>query len=666
MKPQLLFLCALPLAAELPVREVILFKHGVGYFGRAGNVKPGETVRLDLEAAQMDDVLKSLVLRDGGGAGVSALRYDSSEPLEGKLGKFSFALGNQQPLASLLDQLKGARLELEMPGGARLSGVIVSARLIAATQEQPAFEQVTLLLDSGDLRTLSLSAALAARLADPSLQAQLKDYLSALGGARSQEKRSVYLDFSGAQPRSVEAGYMIPMPVWKSSYRLILTGDTAATLEGWAIVDNTTNEDWDNVRLAVVSGRPISFISRLYEPRYRERQESELPDDAAAAPILHQSAIMSVRANRAMAKAAPPPPPPPAAARLEASAGFAPAERMEVLADRPSTVANVAYGREAGDLFEYRFDKPVVVRKNQSAMLPFLQQKVEARKLLIYADTGSIHPTSAAEIVNGTGKTLDGGPVTVYDAGSYAGEALFETFKAGDKRLISYAVDLGTRLTTNYDSRQDLVREVIFRRGAILTRSALAETRTYTIKNIDAKAKTLLIEHRQRPGFKLLSPKPVETTANFYRFEVKLTPNSEAKLAIMEERLLENTIAVASLTPDLVALWSRNKALSEDGRQRLDAILAKKREVAENDASIRRTEVEINELNQDQSRLRENLNALNRVTGQQEQVQRYAKQLADQEAQMAALRDRLSAARKRKGVLESEQAALIEALAPAP
>ncbi|MDX2152042.1 MAG: hypothetical protein SFV54_14990 [Bryobacteraceae bacterium] len=662
MKATTLLFCALSLcAADFPVREVVLFKHGVGFFGRAGTVKPGQTVRLDFDAAQMDDVLKSLILRDSGGAGVAGLRYDSSEPLAAKLAKFPFALNNQQPLATLIDQFKGARIELELPAGARLSGSILAARFAPATQDQPAQEYVTLLLDSGDLKTASLTAALSVRLSDPALQSQLKDYLSALGAARSQEKRSVYLDFAGAQPRSVEAAYMIPMPVWKSSYRLVLAQETAATLEGWAIIDNTTSEDWDNVRLAVVSGRPISFISRLYEPRYRQRAEGDLPEDQAAAPVLHQSAVMSVRA------AAAPPPPPAAMARglrEEKAAGLADALEMRV--DRPSSIQTAAYGREAGDLFEYRFDKPVVVRKNESAMLPFLQQKLEARKLLIYADTGSLHPTAAAEITNASGKTLDGGPVTVYDGGSYAGEALFETFKSGDKRLISYAVDLGTRVTTNYDSTQDVVREVLFRRGVILARSAVAETRTYTIKNIDAKAKTLLVEHRQRPGYKLLSPKPVETTANFYRFEVKLAPTSEAKLAISEERILENSIAVSNLTPDLVAQWTRNKALSEDARKRLDAVLAKKREIAENDAALRRTETEISELNQDQSRLRENLNSLNRVTGQQEQVQRYAKQLADQELQMATLRDRLSAARRRKATLEAEQAALIEALAPAP
>src|SRR5205807_6358014 len=151
-------------------------------------------------------------------------------------------------------------------------------------------------------------------------------------------------------------------------------------------------------------------------------------------------------------------------------------------------------------------------RKNESAMLPFLQQKFAARKLLIYPDSSRPNPLSAAELTNGTGKTLDGGPITVYDAGAYAGEALVETVKAGDKRFISYAVDLGTRISTAFDSKGEVVRELHLRRGVLTTRVAAQETRTYTIKNVDAKSKTLIIEHPARPQYTLLERKPSEKT----------------------------------------------------------------------------------------------------------------------------------------------------------
>lgn len=647
----LLALAAAAPAADLPVRQVVLYKHGVGFFERGGELAAGESARLDFKASEMNDVLKSLTVSDSSGKVVS-IRYDASEPLEKKLEQFPFALGEKQPLAALLDQLKGARIELKF-GPETVAGVVVGARLAAGGDKQPEREQLTLLADSGDLRTLELGAAQSVRLADPRLQAQFKDYLAAWAGARGMERRSVYIDSSDAAARLISARYMIPAAVWKSSYRLLL-GEKESTLEGWAIVDNTTGEDWTKVRLSVVSGRPISFLSRLYEPRYRERPEAELPEERASAPQVHAGAVGGVL---------PPPSPAPAAARPEARrqmAMMADTAVAEAVRVEPSSVAAAAQGRELGELFEYAFAQPVTVRKGESAMLPFLQQKIAARKLLLYSDPGSQNPMNAAELVNSSGKTLDGGPVTVYDGGAYGGEALMETLKSGDKRLISYAVDLGTRITTALDSSRDAVREIHMRRGVLTTRSAILETRTYTVRNVDSKPKTLIVEHPLRQGFKLLNQKPAETTATAYRFEVRLAAAATEKFAVSEERVYDSTVMVANLANDILLSYVQNKSLSEAARKQLERIAEQKRRIAEADSDVRRLDSEMAELSKDQARLRENIASLNRVSGQQEQVQKYARDLAAQESRLAALRDQISDARKRKAGLESELSSLIE------
>ncbi len=446
---------------------------------------------------------------------------------------------------------------------------------------------------------------------------------------------------------------MKPAAVWKSSYRLIFGAAGEPMLEGWAIVDNTSGEDWNNVRLSVVSGKPVSFITKLYEPRYIFRPFVELAENQAATPVVYQGALDNL-ASKAAA-------PPPAAARAaqvsEAGLGGRMFEREEV---KQSSFGATADGRQTGELFEYSFATPVTVKHGESAMLPFLQQKIGARKLLVYSESYGLNPRDAAELTNITGKTLDGGPITVYDAGTYAGEALVETLPMGDKRLISYGVDLGTRVTTKFDSSQALVREIHFRRGALTTRSAVEETKTFTIKNVDAKAKTLVIEHPQRQGYTLLGQKPAETTANAYRFEVKLAPAGTETFPVREERLLDQTFAVTNLTPDLLASYVQNKALSDTARRQLDQIAQKKREVAANDAASRQAEAEVTSLNQDQSRLRSNIESLNRVSGQQDQVQAYARQLAGAETRLAALRDTQSDLRKKKAALDSELSSLID------
>lgn len=652
----LLLLPVLAAAAELPVRTVVLYKHGVGYFERSGELGPGESARLEFKASQMDDVLKSLTLEASGGDRIVALRYDSSEPLENKLAELPLRLEAGKPLSHLLDQLKGERVELRL-GDELVAGTIVSARLAAATREHPERELVTLLGDDGALRTLDLTAASALRFADPRLQLHLKDYLALVAGARSTERRSLYIDSADTARRRITVSYMIPAPVWKSSYRLIFAKEGEALLEGWAIVDNTTGEDWTKVRLALVSGRPISFVSKLYEPRYVSRPVAELPEDRAQTPVIHPGAVALEAAPEAGR-------PRLAVRSLEqqvAAVAQAPKAEPELARESmASTIAAAASARELGELFEYRFDAPVTIRKSESAMLPFLQQKVAARKLLIYSEAGSPHPRNAAELANSTGKTLDGGPVTVFDEGAYAGEALLETLKAGDKRLISYGVDLGTRITTQFDSDSARVREVRLRRGVLTATSAIRERRTYTIRNVDAKAKLLVIEHPARPGYQLVNLKPAETTANAWRFEVKLGAAATEKFVVEEERQLSNTYALAGQTPDFLVTFLENRELSQKARAQLERILAQKREIAAVDRQIAETQAQLDELVKDQERLRENIASLNRVSGQQAQVQKYAAQLAEQETRIAALRDRLSELRKKKSALEAELNNLIE------
>lgn len=645
---------ACAMAAELPIRTVILYKHGVGYFQRAGELAAGESARLDFKAADMNDVLKSLTIRDSSGAKVTGVRYDASEPLDKRLADYPFRLSARQPLSHFLDQLKGARIQVRA-GAQTVSGTIVSAREVWDAEKKLEHELLTLMLDSGELRTLELGSIAGIKLDDEALERRLKEYLAALAAARSQDKRSVYIDSADVGSRRITASYMIPAAVWKSSYRLMFD-DKEATLEGWAIVDNTSGEDWTKVNLSLVSGRPISFISKLYEPRYRSRPEAELAEERPVGPVVHPGAIVTAAEEaapeRRVAKALAPASPAPFAA---ADAGSR--------AKAESSIQVATTSGDLGELFEYRFATPVTIRSSESAMLPFLQEKVTARKLLIYADQSLQQPMNAAEITNTTGKTLDGGPITVFEGGVYAGEALVETLKAGDRRLISYGVDLGTRITTALDVARDQVREIHASRGILMTKMAVQETQTYTIRNVDAKPKTLIIEHPVRPQYKLLNQKPAETTASAYRFEVKLAAQASEKFPVIEERVWEQTITLVNLTLDQIGVYLANKTLSPEGRKQLEAVAAAKRQIAQTDSQLRALERQIDELVRDQERIRQNISSLNRVSGQQDQVQKYAAELAAQETRLAQMRDQLSLLRRQKSEQEQTLNALIEKMA---
>jgi hypothetical protein len=648
-------------AAELPVRTVVLYKHGVGYFERSGTLGPGESARLDFKAEEMNDVLKSLIVNDNGGR-VTGVRYDSSIPLDQKLNEFPFRINNGQPLSAVLDQLKGARLEMEF-GPQKTSGGIVSARMVAGDKERAEHEQMTLLMDSGELRNVDLSAASAIRFTDSKLQLQFKDYLAALTSSRSKDKRSVYIDSSDVKSREVRAEYIMPMPAWKSSYRLLF-GEGGQTLEGWAIVDNTTGEDWTNVRISLISGKPISFISSLYDPKYIRRQTAELPEDQAVAPTIYSGNVA---------------PPPPAAApkamnRLpgalgDAVAGYRPNaglsldQTAQTAQATNSTVAPAGQATEIADLFQYAIAGAVTVKKNESAMLPFLQQKIAARKLIIFSDSARTNPLSAAELTNNTGRTLDGGPITVYDTGAYAGEALVETVKNGDKRFISYGVDLGTRIATNLNSRSDNVRELHVHDGILVTRSALVQKKTYTIHNVDARGKTLIIEYPVQQGFKLIDTvQPLETAHDVYRFEIKVPASGSLDFPVTAENVYDQQTAVSSITPDSLLAYIRNKSVSDAARRQLQGIADLKTKIAASDAEKHRVDGDVANVTRDEERNRQNIASLSGVSGQQQIVQDYARKLADQENQIAKMRDRQTHLDTERAGLQEQLDAAIEKL----
>lgn len=637
-------------AAELPVRKVILYKHGIGYFERGGEIPAGQSARLDFKANEMNDVLKSLTINDLTGNSVAGVRYDSSMPLASKLAEFPFKLGERTPLTDFLDQLKGAKIELKLGQGS-VSGQIVGARVAQSRERsQTSTDVLSLLTSNGDIASYDLGSVTSLRLSDPELQLQLSEYLKSLNVSRSREQKSVYVDSAKDSARKLSVAYTIPMPIWKSSYRLVLDAGASKKpmLEGWAIIDNTTSEDWTKVDLSVISGRPISFVSRLYEPKFLQRQVAELEEEQPLAPKAYARAVAGVGGGQGggtrMDKFAP-------------NAGLTISESMASV----STLQTETTTREAGELFEYKFGQPVTVKRNESAMLPFVQQEISARKLLIYTENSSSqNPLNSAELTNSTGKTLDGGPLSVYDGGVYAGEALVNTFKPGDKRLLSYASDLGTRVIEDSNDAPEVLRTIKAGGGVVTLNSTSEMTKNYKITNVDRKVKTLILEHSIRPNHKLTGVKAVEQTPTHYRFEVKLTGEANQTFTVKEEETLSEEVQISGAGDEQIGVWLASNRLSPEAKQILSGIAALRRQVAESNRAIQAMNQQVTESTADQERVRRNLSSLNSVSGQTERVQKYASDLANLDGKIVTLRDQIAAETKKRDGLNQQLAQRIE------
>jgi hypothetical protein len=661
------------LAQEIPVRRVVLYKNGVGYVERAGPANGASSVTLSFRAEEMTDVLKSLSVSAAGGA-VERVRFSTDESLDEKLKAFPFRINPGEGMAALLDALRGEPIEASS-AGQPVRGVIVSARTVPATEQAPQREYLTLLQDGGAINSYEIASLTQIRFANPKLQQQVAEYLRIVAEARNQERRTVTIDLARPgnlnRPENTQlsARYMTPMPVWKSSYRMIFGKEGKPTLEGWAVVDNTSGEDWNGVSLSLISGKPVSFLTNIYPPVNVERPFVPLPGIGSAAPITYES---NMREQLALA-----PPPPPAASapmakRMEGGVvgGILPQRAdmvsMEPYADaaaaRESALASVATGIEAGALFAYYFPDRVNVRKGESVMLPFLQKPVSAQQLLIFTERQPVgnHPMLAFEMTNDSGLTLDGGPVTVFDAGEYAGEALFETTKDGEKRLMSYGVDLGTSLRAEPSTGSRTVQEISMRRGLLSVKSKQRSTIKYSASNADPRAKTLIVERFIRPNYETVSPAVSEKTSSANRFRVQLPASGAASLEIVEEYPFFESQTVSNLNEEQLGVYVRNQSLPATARQALERIVAKKREIAENARALNNVQARINSLNSQMERVRRNMESLNRVTGQQPQVQKLAEELGSLQAETATREAEAERLREKDLSLKQELDNLIE------
>jgi hypothetical protein len=660
-------------AAELPVSRVVLYKNGLALFERSGAVKPGEPVRLEFKKSEMDDVLKTLVLTSSAGA-VTHLRYELDEPLDRRLADIGLSIPNGVNLATLLDQMRGARIVLGTTGGP-VEGVVVSGRIAQQAQQAQKLE-LTFLTISGELRIIDLDGVSSVKLADDRLQKRLTDALAAYQQAQSQERKSLWVETNGAAG-TLLARYLVPAPMWKSAYRLAFTDKDDATIEGWAIVENKSDSDWNNVQLTVVSGQPISFISSLYEPKYVQRQDLEPAENVAQFNHLERFAALqkAPRVFDGSKLQSPAHMNAPGMARLP----LPPADAVGVVGGVPGGVVGGMLGsvnesvevassvepdteaQEVGELFEYHFSRPASVKAGESLLLPFVQQKITARQVYIWDSGEGVHPQRAAKLTNSTGKTLDGGPVTVYTPEGYTGESLLSTFKAGDKRFLSFAIDLGTRVTTKFDTGAQVIRSFKAERGLLTTKSVLEMHTTYTVSNVDAKEKALLISHPAGDP-ELISPKPEEKSDQRYLFAVTVPAAGSTSLTVVEQRPLQESVSIMGLNADQIVAWIAARKLSPEARQKLEALAAKKRDLSDASALIQQLEARINALSADEGRLRSNIQSLNSVVSQRPQVEKWAADLAAKEVTILDQQARLDEARKKTATLESELAQLVEKL----
>jgi hypothetical protein len=636
--------------ATVSLSKVSLYSSGVGYFQHDGTVNNRTQLDLRLHTSQINDMLKSLVVQDFGGGKISTVTYGSRDPVTKTLGSFGINLNGNPTLGQILTQVRGEPLEVTAPNPilGTLLGVEKKTETIGEGSQHRVVEQeyVTLLTEDG-IRALSLANVQRIKLTNTALNAELQQALAALATNHDVQKKTVSITFDGTGSRQARVSYLTETPVWKTTYRLVLDEDKAPYLQGWAIVENQTPQDWRSVTLSLVSGRPISFAMDLYQPLYNPRPVVQSELYANLRPQTHgdamdelkpmasspaaRSDIKDIKKERLPGKMTQ------GFSGTRANATAETATANTGIGSLEEGVVSTAMAEDKGELFEYRIDQPVTLAKHQSALLPIIGQTFQGQKVSLYNQSvNAKHPLSGYRLKNTSSLHLMQGPITLFDSGAYAGDARIDDLPPGQDRLISYALDLKTEVEPTLQGGTQELATVSLKKGTMLISRRLIEDRTYLVKNRDAKAKTVLIEQPYRTDWKLTEPKePAERTRDMYRFSVAVDPGKSATLRVKETLPIQESVLLMDGGIDQILHYQQAKEVSARVQEALQRVVQLRSKLDDTRAQRIRLDQRTAEITAEHGRIRENMQRLQQNS---DLYHRYVKKLDQQETELENLR----------------------------
>jgi hypothetical protein len=652
-------------AQPLKIRKIVVYKHGVGYFEREGKVTGDKQIALTFKTAQMKDLLKSLFAVDLDGGKIATIQYDTKDPLSKQLEDILIHVPEENTLTQFLTQLKGARVEATIAGEKTTGSVLGIEPVVRQTKDgQTTSYKLVLYADGGKIQPIDLLEAQSLKLLDEGLQKDLARVLEIHLKAKYADRKSVLLNATGNGERSVRVGYIIETPIWKTSYRLLFADNEKPLLQGWAILENTTDEDWDQVDVSFVAGSPMSFVMDLYTAYYPQR--AEIPVGVTAAPKPEPMALRE--------KAAAPPAPGAASGGRYRGAEAKKADAMdkdraeETLARRAElrknfaeelegAVAPAVAGVEVGDLFAYQAKEKVSVKRGQAALVPILSERVDGgERILFYRGSASSKPMNAYYFKNSTALTLEAGPVTVFDGSTCVGEGLMrKVLKKDMKDMIPFAVEAGVSIDRKLNQRSDPVTRGTIANGVLTLTYTQNYESIYSVKSQIGKDTVLYLDHPKTPNFKLAEPaKAEEEVDGHYRFRLELKAGQTSELKVRESMPAVSSVSLLGTPAETIRFYLQQRYLSEGAKSLLKELIASQGEInrlrsRENELAQERTRI-----TEDETRMRQNLQVLRDTPAELEMRKKYLAQIEKAEARLDQIREEGRQATANRQQMEAE------------
>lgn len=618
-----------PTAAQLlPLTRVVLSSSGLGQFGHDGIVLPGSQVRLPVRRDQVDDVLKSLTLFDPAG-GIGPVSLPGRDPLEELFRDLPFGREALTSPPALLNALVGSEVEVSGRVSARGRIFKVEPEKITLPDQGGSLtrHRLSLMTEKGLVQAV-LEEATSLKFTDPAARGQIDRALSAMAENRARDRREVSIAILGQDRRPVALTYVVAAPIWKTSWRLVLgSSEGKARLQGWAILENLTGGDWNDVDLTLVSGDPVALTQPLYTALFGQQIPVPLPVGPRVAPRADTSAVAPMLAA----------PAPRAAFRAEKAVGGA-APALEDASSPPSPLLAEAQDQTAQIL--YHFPGKVSLATGHTLMVPLVDREISAERVWLYQpDTNGTHPLVALRLHNESESALPPGIVTAYDSSTgsprHVGDAMLPLVPRDSSKFLALALDSAT---TIHRDDQGIQQRTIgtLAEGKLTTTTHFRHVIAYEITPPPGEERTLVIEELRTAGWTPAAEQSgVETAGTVHRWRVTAPPGQTTRASFVTEQTGQETVTLSDLAPEEIlvqigGLENSTPAVKETVARLSTLVATITRAQSQRD----RNEEERGRILQDQERIRANLQSVG-LTG--DLGQRYLQSLRSQENRLAEI-----------------------------
>jgi len=601
--------------------NVTLFSNGIGHFRRVYTVSSKEeSISIPFKSDCIGDVAASLQV-------FGRVRLNTPPSFTPANSHATvLRIDQNDALKSMLRQLSGSQIRMKIRG----ENLPINYTLLGLESETSVlneFETISITYIvvmglSGSFKRFLLTDVFEIYFEEEGVRTEINKALKSNFQKIKPDSTLLDLSLSSLDGEEVEAivQYTIPVAAWKMRYA-IREDKGKFSLDGAAIIDNNTDEDWNDFSVSVVTGNPISFNTDIANVVVPQRKMVYLVDRLALSNVDAEEGMLACSAPRS--RSATRSLGPKMSTANYASFGLESVcdgvvEEMDVPSQYLAAEAPGVESKDVGDFCVFTAKEPITILARKSAVVPMFSRPLDsAGVVLLYKETNNTRrPYRSVKFKNETEYTLGRGKTVIYNEGLFSGECVLENTKPGENRMLPHCLENGVKIVKELKGIQHRRSSLKLSEGIVATEDVQTGATYYTVENKKDELFKVALEHTNlfsgvdnRVDFEGVEIKEKEKLieGNGWRIYFELKPKESHTVVVSETLLIQNNISLGNSSSWIQNNIAVDSPLASD--EQIMVCVNIQKEIDEVQENIQTSISHLSELNEQVNRVRGNLSA---------------------------------------------------------